>query len=323
MPANIFLLFGNDEYGIAQRVRQFIAEFKDPGAADMNTARLEAATMSDEALNTAAQAAPFLADHRLVIVANPSRKYTEAAARRKFEDFILKAPPTARLVLCEELEPKEAEKHWLVKWADKNREAVRAHAFMLPRAREMTAWITQEAAGKGGAIERQAAEKLAEMVGNDTRRAAQEIDKLLAFANWSRPVRLEDVQALSIFSAEQSVFDFVDALAQGSGTRAQSLLHRLLETDEPFALWGMVVRQFRLMIQAREILDGRGNDKDVARTLGVHPYVAEKATKQARRFSMQQLEDLYRKLLSIDEGVKTGQTTLDLALDLLVVELAG
>jgi DNA polymerase-3 subunit delta len=94
-----------------------------------------------------------------------------------------------------------------------------------------------------------------------------------------------------------------------------------LETEDEFSLWGMVVRQFRLLIQAREILDGRGNQNDVARALGVHPFVAEKTTQQATRFSIESLENIYRRLLKIDEGVKTSQVTLDLALDTLVVEL--
>ncbi|MCK7519352.1 MAG: hypothetical protein MZV64_17310 [Ignavibacteriales bacterium] len=55
----------------------------------------------------------------------------------------------------------------------------------------------------------------------------------------------------------------------------------------------------------------------------MHPFVAEKTTQQAGRFSVESLEFVYRKLLGIDEGVKTGQVTLDLALDTLVVELAG
>jgi DNA polymerase III subunit delta len=74
-------------------------------------------------------------------------------------------------------------------------------------------------------------------------------------------------------------------------------------------------------LQAREILDGRGNKDDVARALGVHPFVAEKTTQQAAHFSIETLEAIYRRLLRIDEEVKTGQITLDLALDTLVVEL--
>jgi DNA polymerase-3 subunit delta len=129
------------------------------------------------------------------------------------------------------------------------------------------------------------------------------------------------VEAVCIVTSQQSLFDFVDALSNGNGRVAQHLLHRLLETEEPFSLWGMVVRQFRLLIQAREILDGRGNKDDVARALGVHPFVAEKTTGQAARYSIESLESIYRKLLRIDEEVKTGQSSLELAMDTLVVEL--
>jgi DNA polymerase III delta subunit len=50
--------------------------------------------------------------------------------------------------------------------------------------------------------------------------------------------------------------------------------------------------------------------------------VAEKTTQQAAHFSIEALEAIYHRLLKIDEGVKTGQITLELAMDTLVVELA-
>jgi len=40
---------------------------------------------------------------------------------------------------------------------------------------------------------------------------------------------------------------------------------------------------------------------------------------QAGRFSMTALESIYHKLLEIDEGAKTSQVPLDLALDTLIV----
>jgi DNA polymerase-3 subunit delta len=225
--------------------------------------------------------------------------------------------------MYESVEPKEAEKHWLVKWAEKNSKRIQLKAFMLPRLKDMTGWIVHETKNQGGQIELRAAEMLKDMVGVDTRQAGMEIAKLLAYVNWARPVTVQDVEAVCIVTSQQSVFDFVDALANGNGRSAQHLLHRLLETEDEFSLWGMVVRQFRLLIQAREILDGRGTKEDVARALGVHPFVAEKAAQQASRFSIESLEYIYHRLLTIDEGVKTSQLTLDLALDTLVVELAG
>jgi len=192
---------------------------------------------------------------------------------------------------------------------------------MLPKLRDMTGWIVNETKKQDGQIEPAAAAMLKDMVGVDTRQAGMEIAKLLAYVNWERPITSADVEAVCIVTSQQSVFDFVDALSSGNGKSAQHLLHRLLESEDPFSLWGMVIRQFRLLIQAREILDGRGNKDDVARALGVHPFVAEKTTGQAGRFSVEFLEGVYRELLAIDEGVKTGQVTLDLALDTLVVEL--
>src|SRR5215207_4480447 len=320
MP-NIYFLFGNDEFAITRKLKEFESDFPDPTTADMNTARLEARSTSEDDLNNAVNAMPFLAKRRLVLLQIPSAKYNKPSVRKKFLEFIEKAPETTRLVIYESVEPKEAEKHWLVRWAEKNSKLTQNKAFMLPRLKEMSGWIINETKKQGGQIEPRAAEMLKDMVGVDTRQAGMEIAKLLAYANWARPLTAQDVEAVCIVTSQQSVFDFVDALANGNGKVAQHLLHRLLESEDEFSLWGMVVRQFRLLIQAREILDGRGNQNDVARALGVHPFVAEKTTHQAARFSIESLEYIYHKLLTIDEGVKTSQIALDLAMDTLVVEL--
>jgi DNA polymerase-3 subunit delta len=322
MP-HLFFLYGNDEFAIARKLKDFESDFSDPTTAGMNTARFESRSVNDEELNNALNAMPFLAAKRLVILANPSAKYNNAATRKKFEAYIGNAPDSVKLVMYESVEPKEAEKHWLIKWAAKNSAAMKTQPFMLPKQRDMPGWIINEAKNQDGKIEPPAAAKLAEMVGVDTRQAGMELSKLLAYVNWARPIQGSDVDAVCIVTSQQSVFDFVDALSQGNGKTAQRLLHRLLENEEAFSLWGLVVRQFRLLIQAREILDGRGNKDDVARALGVHPFVAEKTTGQASRFSMEALENIYHRLLSIDERVKTSQITLDLALDTLIVELAG
>ncbi len=320
---NIFILYGNDEFAITRRLKDFESDFSDSTTAGMNTAYLEARSMSEDELNNAVNAMPFLAPKRLVILANPSAKYNNPATRKKFQEYISKVPESARLVMHELMEPKEAGKHWLMKWAGKNTETIKTQAFLLPKQRDMAGWIVNEAKKQDGKIDPAAAAKLAEMVGVDTRQAGIEIAKLLAYVNWARPVLGSDVEAVCIVTSQQSVFEFVDALSQGNGKVAQKLLHRLLENEDGFALWGMVVRQFRLLIQAREILDGRGNKDDVARALGVHPFVAEKTTGQANRFTIDSLENIYRRLLVIDERVKTSQITLDLALDTLIMELAG
>jgi DNA polymerase-3 subunit delta len=321
--SNIIFLFGNDEFAITRRLAEFSSIFTDPAGADMNTARLDARTMSEDDLNNAVNAMPFLAKQRLVLLANPSAKYNKPELRKKFFEFLENAPATARIVIYEIIEPKEAGKHWLNKWAEKQDGRVKTQAFMMPRLKEMSGWIVNETKSQGGQIEPAAAQKLVEMVGADTRQAAQEIVKLLTYVNWARPIKVQDVEAVSILTAEPDIFAMVDALANGDGRTSQRLLHRLLENEEAFGVWGMVIRQFRLLLLAREVIDSHGGLNEVAGALGVHPFVAEKVFGQARHFSMTALEKIYHKLLEIDEAAKTSRVALDLAMETLVVELTA
>src|SRR5574339_781425 len=119
MP-NLYFLYGNDEFAITRKLKEFEADFTDPTTADMNTARLDARAMNENDLNTAVNALPFLAKRRLVLLANPSSRYNNAASRRKFLEFIEKEPDTTRLVMYELVDARDADKHWLLKWAEKN-----------------------------------------------------------------------------------------------------------------------------------------------------------------------------------------------------------
>ncbi len=321
MP-DITFVYGNDEFAIARKLKDFETGFSDPTSADLNTARLQARSVSQDDLNTALNSMPFLAAHRLVFLADPSARYTKPPERKKFEEFILAIPDTTRLVIHETLniKPKDMGDHWLVKWAAKHH--IRTQVCMLPLPREMPGWIISEARRQDGAIEPPAASRLAEMTGVDTRQAGMEVAKLLAYVDWSRPIALADVEAVSITTAEPDVFSLVDAMGTGHAAAAQKLLHRLLEEQDAMSLWGMVIRQFRLLLQAREVIDAHGMIPDVQEALGVHPYVAEKVHAQARNFTLPVLETIYHRLLLMDEASKTGRMPLEISLDLLVADLA-
>ena len=118
----------------------------------------------------------------------------------------------------------------------------------------------------------------------------------------NEPSHRRDVQALTPRTAEAVIWNFVDALSAGNGQKAQSLLHRFLEDDEQFYVWSMIIRQFRLMLLAREVLDGGGGVPEVMKALRSAEYPAKKALEAARHFNMPRLEQIYHRLLEIDEG---------------------
>jgi DNA polymerase-3 subunit delta len=328
---NILLIYGNDEYAINRRLAEFESMFSDPTSASMNLTRLEGSSMTEDELNNAVNAMPFLAKQRLVLLSNPSARYATPDRRRKFCEFIEKTPATARLVIREDMETRtlrdkakqerEDDRNWLVKWFRKS--GLDLERCGLPAQWQMTEWIIKQAREQGGQIEAPAAARLADMVGTNPQQAAQEIGKLLAYANWARPIRLEDVQAVSIVTAEANIFDMVDALAQGKGREAQRLMHRLVQEEDAFGVWPMVIRQFRLLLLARDVMEAGGGVPEVQKALGVADFVAKKTYDQARRFSVPALERVYHRLLEIDVAAKTGGTPLDVSMDMLVTELTA
>ena len=314
-PTPLLFLYGNDELAISRRLKQIQVRFDKEG---MNTTHLDASTVNQDELNKAVNAMPFLGEKRLVFLANPSRRSSQHAAREKFIQFLLNAPTSTMVILHEIVESKEIAKHWLANLAGKG---IKAESYLLPRQWEMAGWIIAETKRQNGQMEPAAASRLADFTGEDTRLAAQEITKLLTYVDQAHPIHLADVEAVSVFSAEGDVFALVDAISNGNGRMAQKLLHRLLENQDAQSFWGMIIRQFRLLIQAKEILEGGGNASVVQKTLGLTLYEARKITNQAPRFTLPALEKIYHELLTIDEGAKNGTMEYDLALDMLIVQL--
>lgn len=139
-----------------------------------------------------------------------------------------------------------------------------------------------------------------------------------------QPITAEDVQLLSPYAAEANIFDLVDALGNRNGRRAAELLQKKLdEGAEPFLLFSMFVRQFRLLLQVKELVEEGLRAPAISKELRLHSFVAGKMVQQSQSFSLEQMERIYGHLLEIDVRVKTGQSDMITALNLLVFALAS
>ena len=320
----IYILQGDDEFAIARYVSEMEAKLGDPSLAAMNISRLDGRTFNLDDLLGVAGAMPFLSPRRLVVLSQVVERLKDTTKRERFLSQLHMLPVTTALVMVEigEKDRRQNREHWLDRWATEQGERVLNKTFMLPKGAAMADRIQKEARIIGGEISRQAAEVLADLVGDDPRLAVQEIHKLLAYVNYNRPVEPEDVETLTIDSNPGNIFEMIDALSTRNGFKAVEMLHRLLEQEDPMRILAMIHRQFRLLIQARELLD-EGKGGQITQVLKMVPFVAEKTAAQARRFDMDTLETAYQRLLDLDEGIKSGQIEADVAIDTFVVAFTG
>ncbi len=332
----VYILRGDDREGIAAHLLQFIANLGAPDMAEMNTTRLDGKTASLNDLRSAALALPFLTERRLVVVEDAVHPYLGRGNEKLREEFLAlldSLPSTTALVLVIPDSKKYrrdgptwellTENHWLIKWT----EAAGSRAFIincaLPTDREMVDWIKNKAVELGGSFTLRAAHTLTEFVGNNTMRAAQEIIKILTYTNFSRPVEDDDVRLLTTRDHQTDIFTLVDSIGNRDGKQALEMLHLLLDESDPLQLFGMIIRQFRLMLQAREIIDSGGSESDVAKKLHQHQFVAKKVSGQCRQFEIAALKSIYQQLLKIDLDMKTGGMSGDIALDILIAQLSN
>ncbi|RPI87638.1 MAG: DNA polymerase III subunit delta [Chloroflexi bacterium] len=323
----VYILYGEDEYAITQFVAAIVAKLGDRSMADMNTTRLDGRTASFEELETAAVTMPFLVSRRLVILTNPLHKLASAANQPRFQALLERLPSYTALVLIEyrslteDSDRKKGKINWLETWAVNARGRAMLKPFPLLKGLDLAKRIQEMARTERGEIELEAAFKLAELSGEDTMVAFQEIQKLLAYTNYSRPISLKDVDYLVEDQGRGNIFAMVDAIGNGKGEEALKALHRLIEEDDPLMIFGMVVRQFRQLLLTREVLDQKGNRNDVASALRIQPWLSERYMVQARRFTMDQLEAIYHHLLELDEAMKTSEISAELALDTFIAAL--
>jgi DNA polymerase-3 subunit delta len=84
----------------------------------------------------------------------------------------------------------------------------------------------------------------------------------------------------------------------------------------------MITRQFRLMIQVKELAPSMASHQAIARELKQNPYPIRKILAQSKNYTPHQLRQVYRRLLDTDIDIKTGHLEPTLALDMLVASLS-
>ena len=326
--ANIRILHGDDISAIDEALAKIIEEQKATGLADFNLTTLYGKGLSANDLSTAVLAAPFMTDFRVVILYEPLAMAGGRDGNQKFLSLLAEIPPTTILypVIKDSIERKDWEKlgktSFLRKWAEKNPDKAEIVTYRLPAANAMPGWIMKKAVSMGGQFDGSGAAALAAAIGNDTQQAVHEIEKLLLYVDNTRPVDADDVNELVSGVTSVSVFDMVDALVAGNSKVALAKLHQLEETEEIPSLFAMIIRQFRLLVQTRSILDRRGSSQDVQKELGQIPFVADKLCRQASAFTFDKLKTIYNRLLEFDYQFKTSQTDPEAALDLFILDVA-
>jgi DNA polymerase-3 subunit delta len=338
----IYLLHGEEEFLRAEALARIKARQGDPEMAGLNTTWLDGRKISVADIQTACDALPFLSERRLIIVEGllarllsrrreggdgddegMDESEPSALILQALSDYLGQVPETTDLVL---VEPREISKaHPIYKKAMQIVQQGRAEIVACPpikKEEELSHWIAERAKAKGARITFDAASELAAYTGSQLRLLDQELEKLITYA-LDRPITPQDVRLLVPATREANIFHMTEALSGGNGRVAVRTLRELLnDGQQPLGILGMIARQLRLLLQAKELTARGLSPLEVARELRLQGWQADRAVRQASRYTFPQLEKMHDRLLEADVAIKTGQMDDDMALEMLVIGLS-
>ena len=315
-PPRVYLLVGDDRFSISEFVATLRSKIGDTTVADMNTQQFSGDHLDRGAFEEACMSVPFLSSRRIVVLDNAQDVLKVKDSREFLVALLDRLPDSTALVIIENVQARGSKSKRktspLVSWVKANPDLGKTWQFSSPHGAQFISWVQERCRSLGGAMSVDAARLLAESVMDDPYLAHQEIVKLLDYVDFERPVELEDVEKLTPFRGQTNIFAMVDAVGERRMSDASRYLHSVLAEEDSFYVFAMVIRQFRLLLQAQAALE---EGKEIASVLNLPNFVAQKITSQARAFSSPELERIYHELLSIDISVKNSAIDLDAALE--------
>ena len=316
-----YLFHGEDSHSQQEMLATLLGKLDDdPAMLDLNTTRFEGPVAFSE-LWQACSAVPFLAKVRLILVKDLFSLQPDKAFMEQLLAHLPRLPESTRLIFMESKALRA--NHPILKLAQQEKRGY-VKLFNRPEGSALEQWIRQQVAAKNGRISPRATQALAANVGNNLQILENELEKLVLYKGPDAEIDEGDVARLSPYAAEASIFALVDALGARNGRQAALLLQQKFnEGADPFYLFAMFVRQFRLLIQVKELADAGNRPPAISKELKMHSFVIGKLYQQSQGFKLAQLEQIYSHLLDIDVGVKTGRNDMTTALNLLVAGLTA
>jgi DNA polymerase-3 subunit delta len=312
----LYLLYGPEELTRTEALARLKAQIP-PDLADLNISSLDGKKLKLDALVSACEAFPFIAERRLVIVSDLLKHQKAGKERDELRAYLERVPPTCDLVFVEseEFDKRSAVFTYLKKAAE-------VQEFVPKEGGDLVRWLNERARLLDAKLDGPAAQRLIEYVGNEGRALVNELGKLAAYVGRGGRITVDTVDLLVQDGQEQNLFAFIDELSlRRRGAALQSLRRLFADGQAATYILFMVARQVRILLSVKELAGQRLRPDDIAAQLGQRPFVVRKALDQARGFSDAELTDLHDRVLALDQATKTGRIESETGLEMLVVEL--
>lgn len=194
---------------------------------------------------------------------------------------------------------------------------------------EMTKWARDKFNRAEASVDEGTIQYLLALIGNDSARLGNEVEKLLTAALPGRVVTRELIDSLVPNSRELSNFGLTDTLVGKNKDRSLAILRKILDDGgEPLMILGLISYNFRRLLMAKDLMSKGSDRSQVTKILNLRYSDQENFIASARRADIETLRNAIELISKADLAIKTsigggGPIGGRLQIEMLVAELAS
>lgn len=286
---------GEDPYSLDKGMRA-VVDVTNPDLRDMNTQFLKSPAPAD--VQNAAETLPFFDEKRVVVVSE-----FDADTAGALTEYALTVPETTVLVFLRG--GKAPATNPLYKALDQQDRAV---SFDPLSQQQATAFLEKRAKANGIPLENAAARLLVQYLGVDLGALENTLFMLGAYVGYGNQVTRKAVETCVNPSSEYKVFAIMDQLWAGNKRAGMAELTGLVNspTESAIGLATLFERNVRVVVNAKQMLLCGRTDAQIADALGVAPFIAQKAVRNAKKRTLGELSGALNAFASVEWKQKQG-----------------
>jgi DNA polymerase III delta subunit len=306
----VLFFYGPNSYAARQQIAKLAAEYIKKSGSNFGLERIDGSQVKPGELRASLQAAPFLANSRLVIIEDLG---VNKAAVASIDSYLKEIPDTTVAVLY------EASVDQRTSYFKTLKATAKTVVFETLPAPKLLQWLAREAQAHAATIERSAATRLLELAGEDQWRLSNEVAKLAAH---SSSITTASVDMLVEESHTETIFNLVEAMTAGRVETALRL-YRQLRADGQHEVYilSMVIWQLRNLLLAKAA--GATSPPQLAKAAAMSPFVAGKMLSKRHLFSEDQLKTAFLQAVDTDYQIKSGAGVPDVLVEQLILYVVG
>jgi DNA polymerase-3 subunit delta len=310
--APVLLLWGEESLLVDETVQQIETLALAPEAREFNREVFFGDEAEAPVIVTAAQTLPWLGAQRVVEV-----RGAEALPRGADPPLMAycqqPSPSTCLIFTAQRVEASRPLFAWLLKlpWAVRFRKLF---------GRDLSAWIEQRVAARGGRITADAVAALVEAVGNDLHLLVGEIDKLVAFVGSGQTIEVDNLMALTGDVRETSAFELARLLSAGNLAEALRAWGKFSASGEyPGLALGAIVHHVRQLWRIKLAQQTGTSAERLARELNMPAFSVRRLSAQAAALETERLRQWLEALLEADQALKRSGLSPQAVFERLIV----